>query len=303
MAAASQQWAADPTENVVAEGARGGLVGDSIRVHSVRMRGMVAHQEVLLGTMGETLSIRHDSYDRSSFMPGVLLAVRKVAGLDALTVGLDVLLDASVTGVGAGRPARAGPGAARADHRSGLRLLRPVRAGQDDGRGRGEGVRRLACHVYRVFPGGKDQLLHEVVAWEMGRFFGSLAEAVVGAPDFAEPGGGRLAVRGPRRRRARGAAEDHGDGARAVAAAADDRAATPARVHHRLPDAVPRARGARGWLLPGLDQARGRGLRRPDAAVTDRLRRRRDRRPGRAPPPRSRQLLVGVLTPEALAAD
>jgi 4-hydroxy-tetrahydrodipicolinate reductase len=93
MAAASQQWAEDPTENVVADGARGGLVDDAIRVHSVRMRGMVAHQEVLLGTMGETLSIRHDSYDRSSFMPGVLLAVRKVAGLEALTVGLDALLD------------------------------------------------------------------------------------------------------------------------------------------------------------------------------------------------------------------
>ncbi len=94
MSAASQQWASDPTENVVAEGARGGLVGDSIRVHSVRMRGMVAHQEVLLGTMGETLSIRHDSYDRSSFMPGVLLAVRRVASLrDSVTVGLDALLD------------------------------------------------------------------------------------------------------------------------------------------------------------------------------------------------------------------
>jgi 4-hydroxy-tetrahydrodipicolinate reductase len=94
MAAASQQWAPDPTENVVADGARGGLVDDAIRVHSVRMRGMVAHQEVMLGTTGETLSIRHDSYDRSSFMPGVLLAVRKVTSLpDSLTVGLDALLD------------------------------------------------------------------------------------------------------------------------------------------------------------------------------------------------------------------
>ena len=65
----------------MAEGARGGLVDDAIRVHSVRMRGMVAHQEVILGTTGETLTVRHDSYDRSSFMPGVLLAVRKVAGL------------------------------------------------------------------------------------------------------------------------------------------------------------------------------------------------------------------------------
>jgi 4-hydroxy-tetrahydrodipicolinate reductase len=79
---------------VVADGARGGLVGDAIRVHSVRMRGMVAHQEVIFGTTGETLTVRHDSYDRASFMPGVLLAVRKVGGLAAgLTVGLDALLD------------------------------------------------------------------------------------------------------------------------------------------------------------------------------------------------------------------
>jgi 4-hydroxy-tetrahydrodipicolinate reductase len=95
MAAASQQWAPDPTQTVVAEGARGGLVDDAIRVHSVRMQGMLAHQEVILGTTGETLTLRHDSYDRSSFMPGVLLAVRKVAGRpNGLTVGLDALLDA-----------------------------------------------------------------------------------------------------------------------------------------------------------------------------------------------------------------
>jgi 4-hydroxy-tetrahydrodipicolinate reductase len=94
MAAASRDWADDPTKTVVAEGARGGLVGDAIRVHSVRMRGMVAHQEVIFGTTGETLTVRHDSYDRASFMPGVLLAVRKVGGLPAgLTVGLDALLD------------------------------------------------------------------------------------------------------------------------------------------------------------------------------------------------------------------
>jgi len=95
MAEASQQWAPDPTRSVVAEGARGGLVDGAIRVHSVRMQGMLAHQEVILGTTGETLTLRHDSYDRSSFMPGVLLAVRKVAGLpDGVTVGLDALLDA-----------------------------------------------------------------------------------------------------------------------------------------------------------------------------------------------------------------
>ncbi len=71
----------------------GGLVGDAVRVHSVRMRGVIASQEVLLGTTGQTLSIRHDTFDRSSFMPGVLLGVRRVAGLDGLTLGLDGLLD------------------------------------------------------------------------------------------------------------------------------------------------------------------------------------------------------------------
>jgi 4-hydroxy-tetrahydrodipicolinate reductase len=93
IAAASDEWGEDPTKTVVAEGARGGLVGDAIRVHSVRMRGMLAHQEVLFGTEGETLTVRHDSYDRVSFMPGVLLAVRRVASLSGLTVGLDALLD------------------------------------------------------------------------------------------------------------------------------------------------------------------------------------------------------------------
>ncbi len=91
LAAASKDWADDPTTTVVAEGARGGLI-DGINVHSIRMRGMVAHQEVLLGTTGQTLSIRHDSYDRDSFMPGVLLAVRKVAETPGLTIGLDAFL-------------------------------------------------------------------------------------------------------------------------------------------------------------------------------------------------------------------
>jgi 4-hydroxy-tetrahydrodipicolinate reductase len=54
---------------------------------------MVAHQEVVLGTTGQTLSIRHDSYDRSSFMPGVVLACRRVADHPGVTIGLDVLLD------------------------------------------------------------------------------------------------------------------------------------------------------------------------------------------------------------------
>src|ERR1700752_178013 len=74
------------------EGARGADV-DGIPVHSVRLAGLVAHQEVLFGTQGETLTIRHDSLDRTSFVPGVLLAVRKAAERPGLTVGLDALLD------------------------------------------------------------------------------------------------------------------------------------------------------------------------------------------------------------------
>ncbi|CAB4752092.1 unannotated protein [freshwater metagenome] len=70
------------------EGARGSLVGD-IPVHSVRARGLVAHQEVIFGGLGETLTIRHDSIDRAGFMPGVLLGVRKVITAPGLTHGLD----------------------------------------------------------------------------------------------------------------------------------------------------------------------------------------------------------------------
>ena len=91
IAAASKEWGDDPTTKVLAEGSRGGLV-DGIPVHALRVRGMVASQEVLLGTTGQTLSLRHDTYDRTSFMPGVLLAVNKVAEIPGLTIGLDTLL-------------------------------------------------------------------------------------------------------------------------------------------------------------------------------------------------------------------
>ena len=70
------------------DGARGATVGD-VPVHSVRLRGLVAHQEVLLGGIGETLSIRHDSIDRVGFMPGVLLGVRQVVTHPGLTFGLE----------------------------------------------------------------------------------------------------------------------------------------------------------------------------------------------------------------------
>jgi 4-hydroxy-tetrahydrodipicolinate reductase len=76
-------------ESVV--GVRGGEVG-GVRVHSVRLPGLVAHQEVLFGGEGEVLTLRHDSLDRASFMPGVLLAVRQVATRNGLTVGLEPLL-------------------------------------------------------------------------------------------------------------------------------------------------------------------------------------------------------------------
>ncbi len=92
MAAASGDWVADPTETEVVEGARGGDGPGGIRVHSVRLHGLVAHQEVLLGTDGQTLTIRHDSLDRTSFMPGVVLAVRSVPDTPGVTFGLDSLL-------------------------------------------------------------------------------------------------------------------------------------------------------------------------------------------------------------------
>jgi 4-hydroxy-tetrahydrodipicolinate reductase len=75
-------------------GARGALV-DGIRVHGVRLRGLVAHQEVLFGAVGETLILRHDSLDRASFMPGVIAGVRAVGSRPGLTVGIE-----SVLGIG-----------------------------------------------------------------------------------------------------------------------------------------------------------------------------------------------------------
>ena len=74
------------------DGARGADVS-GVRVHAVRLEGLVAHQEVLLGGSGESLTLRHDSYDRASFMPGVLLGVRSVSSRPGLTVGLEHLLE------------------------------------------------------------------------------------------------------------------------------------------------------------------------------------------------------------------
>jgi 4-hydroxy-tetrahydrodipicolinate reductase len=81
-----------PPSKEVAQGARGADVA-GIHVHSVRLPGLVAHQEVILGGPGQSLTIRHDSYDRASFMPGVLLAVKEIMKHPGLTYGLENLLE------------------------------------------------------------------------------------------------------------------------------------------------------------------------------------------------------------------
>ena len=79
-------------EEEIVPGARGGTVG-GVRVHSVRLPGLVAHQEVIFGGPGQVLTIRHDSFNEESFMPGLLLAVRRVMDLKSLVYGLENLLD------------------------------------------------------------------------------------------------------------------------------------------------------------------------------------------------------------------
>lgn len=92
MALASPDWAPDPTTSFTIEGARGAKGPAGIAIHSVRMRGMIAHQEVILGTAGQSLTIRHDSYDRDSFMPGVMLAAKRIGDTPGLSVGLDQVM-------------------------------------------------------------------------------------------------------------------------------------------------------------------------------------------------------------------
>ncbi len=94
-AGAKRDKSNDPEENPEEErvqGVRGGRVA-GIPVHSVRLPGLLAHQEVIFGAEGQTLTLRHDTYDRTAFMPGVLLAIRSVQGLDGLVVGLESLLE------------------------------------------------------------------------------------------------------------------------------------------------------------------------------------------------------------------
>ena len=92
MAAASSEWTPDATQQEIYPGARGAAGPAGIRMHSVRMRGLVAHQEVILGTYGQSLTIRQDSYDVTSFMPGVVLACKHIASHPGVTLGLDAML-------------------------------------------------------------------------------------------------------------------------------------------------------------------------------------------------------------------
>ncbi len=85
-------FGADNTERHVIEGVRGGTADGGIRIHSLRIPGMVAHHEVVFGSVGQGLTIRHDAFDRTSFMPGVLMATKAVRERRGLTIGLDSLL-------------------------------------------------------------------------------------------------------------------------------------------------------------------------------------------------------------------
>jgi len=93
IAAASPDWAPDPTTKETVAGARGAVGAGGIHVHAVRMRGMVAHQEVIFGAGGQTLTLRQDTFDRESFMPGVLLACKRIGELPGVTVGLERILE------------------------------------------------------------------------------------------------------------------------------------------------------------------------------------------------------------------
>jgi 4-hydroxy-tetrahydrodipicolinate reductase len=88
-AAREEKWTGPATEKV--PGVRGGEV-EGIRVHSVRLPGLVAHQEVIFGALGQTLSVRHDAYDRTCYLPGVILAIKEIAMRPGLTLGLEPIL-------------------------------------------------------------------------------------------------------------------------------------------------------------------------------------------------------------------
>ena len=92
LAAVKSDWAPDPTTKETLHHPRGAAGPGGIRVHSMRLRGVIASQEVVFGTTGQTFTIRHDTFDRSSFMPGVVLAAKRIGDHPGVTVGLDKYL-------------------------------------------------------------------------------------------------------------------------------------------------------------------------------------------------------------------
>jgi len=92
LAAVRSAWSPDPTQKETLHHPRGAVGPGGIHIHSMRLRGIIASQEIVFGTTGQTMSIRHDTFDRTSFMPGVLLAAKRIADHPGVTVGLDKLL-------------------------------------------------------------------------------------------------------------------------------------------------------------------------------------------------------------------
>jgi len=92
LAAVKSSWSPDPTEKETLDHPRGAVGAGGIHIHAMRLRGIIASQEVVFGTTGQTMTIRHDTFDRTSFMPGVVLACKQIAEHPGLTVGLDAYL-------------------------------------------------------------------------------------------------------------------------------------------------------------------------------------------------------------------
>ena len=92
LAGVKSAWSPDPTQKETLDHPRGAVGAGGIHIHSMRLRGIIASQEVVFGTTGQTMAIRHDTFDRTSFMPGVLLACKRIAEFPGLTVGLDAYL-------------------------------------------------------------------------------------------------------------------------------------------------------------------------------------------------------------------
>ncbi len=228
-AAGSGPFAADPTTEVVLEAARGAEGPGGVRVHSVRLPGLVAHEEVIFGASGQSLSIRHDSYDRRSFMPGVLLAVRAVPRRR--------------------RPDRRARAAARAvNPEVRERLLQATydcvarwginKTTVEDAASEA-GVSRAT--VYRYFPGGRDELMSAVVGWEFARFFRRLYEEVHDAETLEEVMERGLLFARRAVRRPRSAPADPGDRTRGALPPPDRRVDAGPHPDRRLPHAVPGA--------------------------------------------------------------